>query len=109
MSDIDGVDPCTQVLTIRHAWGLWPCPVVPGSKSRHFPRPQHVVKIYVILEAPGWSDWMPEPIVGRGGRQAGQTGGKIPPTNIYCNEEERWCGLLLGSVLFRLVAPPLQL
>jgi hypothetical protein len=28
--------------------------------------------------------------------------------HIYCNEEERWHGLLLSSVLFRLLAPPLQ-
>jgi hypothetical protein len=66
-------------------------------------------KIYVILEAPRWSDWMPGPIPRRGGRQARQTGSKILPAHAYRNEEERWCGLLSGSVLFRLVAPPLQL
>jgi hypothetical protein len=29
------------------------------------------------------------------------------PTTIV-NEGKRWCGLLLGFVLFRLVAPPLE-
>jgi hypothetical protein len=67
-----------------------------------------MIKIYVLLEAPGWSDWMPVPVPGRGGRRAKQTGGKILPAYIYRNKEERWCGLLPGSVLFRLVAPPLQ-
>jgi hypothetical protein len=47
-------------------------------------------------------------ILGQGGRQARHTGGKILPAHVYCDEEERWCGLLRGSVLFRLVAPPLQ-
>jgi hypothetical protein len=49
------------------------------------------------------------PILGRGGRWVGQTGGKILPTYVYRNEEERWCRLLPGSVLFWLVAPPLHL
>jgi hypothetical protein len=48
------------------------------------------------------------PILGRGGRQAGQTSGEILPAHIYHNEEERWCELLPGSVHFRLVAPPLR-
>jgi hypothetical protein len=46
--------------------------------------------------------------MGRGGRRVGQTGGEILPARIYQNEEERWRGLLPGSVLSRLVAPPLQ-
>jgi hypothetical protein len=45
-------------------------------------------KIYAILEGPGWSDWMPGPIPGRGGRRAGQTGGEILPAHVYHNEEE---------------------
>jgi hypothetical protein len=65
-------------------------------------------KTYQILEAPGWSDWMPGPTLGWGGRWARQIGGKILPAHVYHNEEERWCELLLSSVLFRLVAPPLQ-
>jgi hypothetical protein len=65
-------------------------------------------KIYVILEAPGWSDWMPGPILGRGGRRVAQTSGEILHAHIYRNEEQRQCGLFLGSILFRLVAPPLQ-
>jgi hypothetical protein len=51
---------------------------------------------------------MPGPIPGREGRQVGQTSGKILPGYIYHNEEERWCGLLLVLVLFRLVAPSRQ-
>jgi hypothetical protein len=66
-------------------------------------------KTYTILEALGWSDWMPDPILGQGGRQTGQTGGKILPAHIYHNEEGRRCVLLPGSVLFSLVASPLQL
>jgi hypothetical protein len=65
-------------------------------------------KIYATLEAPEWSDWMPEPIPGQGGRRVRQTGGEIVSAHVYHNEEERWCRLLPGSVLFRLVAPPLQ-
>jgi hypothetical protein len=49
-------------------------------------------KIYAILEAP---------------RRVGQIGGDILPAQAYRNKEERWSELLLGSVLFRLVAPPL--
>jgi hypothetical protein len=41
-------------------------------------------KIYTILETLGWSDWMPRLV-----------------------HVERWYGLLLGSVIFRLVAHPL--
>jgi hypothetical protein len=52
---------------------------------------------------------MPEPVPGRVGRWAEQIGGEILTANVYRNEKERWCGLLLGSVLFRLVTPPLQL
>jgi hypothetical protein len=46
-----------------------------------------MVKIYLILEALGWSDWIPQPVLGSGGRCAGQTGGEILPVHIYCNEE----------------------
>jgi hypothetical protein len=65
-------------------------------------------KIYVILEAPGWSDRMVEPVLGQGGRCVRKIGGKILPAHIYHNEEERWRGLLSGLVLLRLVTPPLQ-
>jgi hypothetical protein len=65
-------------------------------------------KIYAILEAHGWSDWLLGPVLGQGGRQVGQTGGEILSAHVYHNDEERWCRLLQGSVLFRLVAPPLQ-
>jgi hypothetical protein len=51
---------------------------------------------------------MPGPVLGRGGRPVRQTGGEIMHAHVYCNEEERWHGLLLSSVLFRLLAPPLQ-
>jgi hypothetical protein len=47
------------------------------------------------------------PISGWGGRRVRQTDDEILPVHVYHNEEERWCGLLLGLVLFRLVAPPL--
>jgi hypothetical protein len=60
-------------------------------------------KIYAILEAPRWSDWMVGPFPGHGGKRVGQTGGKILHVHVYYNEEERWCGLLLGSVNFRLI------
>jgi hypothetical protein len=51
---------------------------------------------------------MPGPILGQGGRHVGQTGGEILPAHDYRNEEKRWCRLHPGSILFRLVAPPLQ-
>jgi hypothetical protein len=65
-------------------------------------------KIYVILEALGWSDGMPGPVPGHGGRWVIQTGGKILLAHVYRNVKEIWCGLLPGSILFSLVAPPLQ-
>jgi hypothetical protein len=34
-------------------------------------------KIYLILEAFGWSGWMHGSVPGRGGRRARQTGGEI--------------------------------
>jgi hypothetical protein len=64
-------------------------------------------KIYVILEAHGWSNWMLGLVLGWGGRWVRQTGGEILPVYVYHNEKER-CGLFPGSVLFRLVPPPLQ-
>jgi hypothetical protein len=88
MSDGDGMDSYTRVPTARRVWGLWPCPVVPDNKRRRFPRPRCLVKIYPILEAPRWSDWMPRPVPGRGGRHAEQTGGEILPTHVDCNEEK---------------------
>jgi hypothetical protein len=52
---------------------------------------------------------MPGFVLGRGRRRNGQTGGEILHAHIYRNEGKRRCGLLPGLVLFRLVAPPLQL
>jgi hypothetical protein len=72
------------------------------------PKPLTLGKIYLILEAPGWSGWISGPILGRGGRRTGQTDGEILPIYVYHNEEERWYGLLPGSDFFRLIAPPLQ-
>jgi hypothetical protein len=51
---------------------------------------------------------MPGPVSGRQGRWVRQEGGKILPAHVYRNEEERWCGLPLDLVLFRLAVPPLQ-
>jgi hypothetical protein len=51
---------------------------------------------------------MPGPVMGQGRRRVRQTGGEILPAHVYRNEEERWCGLLSGSVLFMLMLPPLQ-
>jgi hypothetical protein len=48
------------------------------------------------------------PVPGWGGRQVGQIGCEILTVHVYRNEEERRCELLQGSVLFRLVVPPLQ-
>jgi hypothetical protein len=52
----DGIDSCTRVPATRHAWGMWSCSVVRDSKCCRYPRPRCLVKIYLILEAPGWSD-----------------------------------------------------
>jgi hypothetical protein len=45
---------------------------------------------------------------GWGERCNGLIGGKILSACGYHNEGKRWCRLLSGLVLFRLVAPPLQ-
>jgi hypothetical protein len=47
-----------------------------------------LVKIYPILEAPGWSDCTPRPVPAQEGRCAGQTGGEILPAHVYYNEEK---------------------
>jgi hypothetical protein len=47
-----------------------------------------LVKIYPILKAPGWSDWVSRPIPSWGGRHAEQTSDEIQLTHIYCNEEK---------------------
>jgi hypothetical protein len=65
-------------------------------------------KIYATLEALGWSNWMPGPILDRDGRWVRQTGGEILHAHVYRNVEGRWCGLLPGSVLLRLATPPLH-
>jgi hypothetical protein len=51
---------------------------------------------------------MLRPVPSLEGRQVGQIGGKILPSHVCHNEEERWCVLLPGSALFRLMAHPLQ-
>jgi hypothetical protein len=45
-------------------------------------------KIYSILEAPEWSDWIPIRVLGRGGRWVRQTRGEIPSVHVYCDEEK---------------------
>jgi hypothetical protein len=71
-------------------------------------RDPSIGKAYPILKAPRWSDWMPKPVPGRGGRQVGQIGGEILSVHDYRNEGKRWRRLLPSSVLFRLVTSPLQ-
>jgi hypothetical protein len=68
------------------------------KKMSPLPETLPLGKIYAILEAPGWSDWMPGPVPGQGGRRVRQTGGVILRAHVYHNKEERWYGLLLGSV-----------
>jgi hypothetical protein len=88
MSSGDGMNSCTRVPTVRHAWGLWPCPVMSDNKYHHFFSPWHLVKFYLILEPSGWSNWMPGPISGRGGRWTEKTGGGILPAHIYRKERK---------------------
>jgi hypothetical protein len=64
-------------------------------------------RAYPLLRAPGWSNWMPEPILGQGRKRNGHTCGEIWPAHVYRIEGRRRRGLLPGLVLFRLVAPPL--
>jgi hypothetical protein len=45
---------------------------------------------------------------GRGERRSGLTGDEILPAHDYHNTGKCLRGLLLGLVLFKLVAPPLQ-
>jgi hypothetical protein len=44
MSGGDEMDSYTRVPTARCAWGLWPCPVIPGSKCHHLLRLRWSVK-----------------------------------------------------------------
>jgi hypothetical protein len=67
-----------------------------------------VGRAYPVSIDPGQRDWMFEPVSGRGEGWNGLTGGKILPAHDYHNEGKRWCGLLSGLVLFRLVVLPLQ-
>jgi hypothetical protein len=86
---------------------LRPRPIMPGNKCHCFSRPRHRQSLSGT-EGPraGQLDARAHP--SRGGRWNGQIGGKILPAHIYHNEEKRLCGLLLGLVLFRFMAPPLQ-
>jgi hypothetical protein len=88
MSGGDEIDSCTRVPAGRCMWSLWPCPIMPDNKYCRFSRPQHLVKIYPILEAFGWSNWMLGPILSRRGRQAEQTGGEKLPAHIYRMERK---------------------
>jgi hypothetical protein len=101
MSGGDGTDSYTRVPIARHAWDLWPCPIMLGNKCHHFLRPHDLLN-----PIRGWSDWMPMPIPGWGGRRAEQIGSKILAAHVYRNEEKWLCGLFLSLVLFKLVAPP---
>jgi hypothetical protein len=45
-------------------------------------------KIYQILEVPGWCDWMPGPVLSRGGRHAVTPGFKAKSNaQIMCVQE----------------------
>jgi hypothetical protein len=44
MSGSDGIDSYTRVSAARRAWGLWSCPIVPGSKCLCFLSLQRLVK-----------------------------------------------------------------
>jgi hypothetical protein len=65
-------------------------------------------KIYSTLKTSGWSVWMPRPVPSQERRHFRQTCSEILPAHVYRDEESRGCRLLLGLVLSRLVAPPLQ-
>jgi hypothetical protein len=43
-----------------------------------------------------------------GMRLTGLTGGEILPAYGYQGKGKDWCGLLLGLIIFRLVAPPVH-
>jgi hypothetical protein len=65
-------------------------------------------KIYSTVKTSGWSVWMPRPVPSQGRRHFRQTCSEILPAHVNRDEESRGCRLLLGLVLSRLVAPPLQ-
>jgi hypothetical protein len=88
MSGGDGTDFCTRVPTARHVWSLWPWPIMSDGKCHGFSRLRRLVKIYSILEAPGWSDWVLGLISGREGRRVGQIGDEILLAHVYRNEEK---------------------
>jgi hypothetical protein len=51
MSSRDGLDFSTQVPTVRCAWCLWPCPIMPDIKCCCFLRSQ-LSGAYLVLKAP---------------------------------------------------------
>jgi hypothetical protein len=87
---------------------LWSRPVCQEINAIAYRDPE-VDRASLVWKAPGRGDWMLGPILGRGGMCNGHTCGKILPAHVYRNEEKRRCGLLPGLVIFKLVAPPLQL
>jgi hypothetical protein len=68
MSDSDGKDSSTQAPAARRVW----VPVAMSCHTRHemlpLPKTMTLVKPTQCWEAHVWSDWMPGPIPGRGGR-----------------------------------------
>jgi hypothetical protein len=65
-------------------------------------------KAYLVLRAVGWYGWEPRLCLGLGERRNGLRGGKILPAYVYHNRGMHWRELVLGLVLFKLVAPPFQ-
>jgi hypothetical protein len=73
------------------------------------PEAPTLVELIRFSKPPGEENRCPGPSrVGEGGEPGRLVVKSCPPMTII-NEGKRWSGLLPGLVLFRLVAPPLQL
>jgi hypothetical protein len=77
----DGTYPYTRVPAARHAWGLWPCPIVLSNKGCRIPRSRHLVKPIQYWKLMGGATGCSIP------SQAGD-GSKIFTAHVYHKEEK---------------------
>jgi hypothetical protein len=87
----------------------WSCPIIPGSQDATSRSPG-AGNAYPLLRAPRhvWPETRVLPRVEEGGGTVRQVVKScLPMPNVERKKRKR--GLLLGLVLFRLVAPPLRL
>jgi hypothetical protein len=104
----DGTDSVLELILLDMCGLLQLRPFVPGSYGHHFLR-HGVGNAYPFVGSPGCvSLGTRVPSLGRRERLGGQSSGEILTAHINRKVEKQWHGLLLGLILFKLVAPPLQ-